>query len=84
MVEEGNLAEVNVGDEFEPGDVVQKSGIYRVIHDNLHTQPHEVTCLYGKVFPRCRGCGRHLRFRLVTAAQHIETHDLFKENVRGA
>jgi hypothetical protein len=76
------MAEANVGDEFEPGDVVPKSGIYRVIHDQ-HTQPHEVTCIYGNLFPRCRGCGDP-RFRLVAAAQHIETHDLFKEIVRGA
>jgi hypothetical protein len=82
MVDKGNMAEVNVGDEFEPGDVVPKSGIYRVIHDLGHTQPHEVTCIYGKRFPPCHGCGHHPRFRLVTAAQHIETHDLFKEIVR--
>ena len=84
MVDKGNMAEVNVGDEFEPGDVVPKSGIYRVIHDLGHTQPHEVTCIYGKRFPTCHGCGHHPRFRLVTAAQHIETHELFKEIVRSA
>ena len=83
MVDKGNMAEVNVGDEFEPGDVVPKSGIYRVIHDHRHAQQHEVTCIYGNVFPRCHGCGGP-RFRLVTAAQHIETHDLFKEIVRSA
>jgi hypothetical protein len=83
MVEEGNMAEVNVGDEFEPGDVVPKSGIYRVIHDR-HAQPHEVTCIYGKVFPPCYGCGHHLRYRLVTASQHSETHELLKESVGSA
>jgi hypothetical protein len=77
------MAEANVGDEFEPGDAVPKSGIYRVIHDH-HTQPHEVTCIYGKVFLPCHVCGQHSRFRLVTAAKHIERHDLFKEMVRSA
>jgi hypothetical protein len=75
------MAEVNVSDDFEPGDVVPKSGIYRVVHNLRHTEPHEVTCIYGMRVPSCRGCGDHARFRLVTAAQHVATHDLFKETV---
>jgi hypothetical protein len=78
------MDEISVSDEFEPGDVVPKSGIYRVIHNLRHTESHEVTCNYGKRFPRCHGCGDRVRFRLVTAALHIETHDLFKEAVRSA
>lgn len=51
-----------IGDIFKPGDVVQHSGIYRVIHDGNHVQPHDVTCVYGKKFPPCKGCGPHPRF----------------------
>jgi hypothetical protein len=67
-----------VGDEFEPGDVVPRSGIYLVLHDKQHAEEHEVTCVYGKTFPPCHGCGHHPRFRLVRPAQHIESHKLFK------
>jgi hypothetical protein len=62
----------------KPGDVVQMSGIYRVTHDNNHTQPHDVTCVAGKKFPRCRGC-EEPQFTLANPAQHVETHRLFKK-----
>ena len=52
-------------------------GVYRVVHDSTHSQEHEVTCVYGKKFPPCRGC-RHPRFVLVRAAHHIDTHEHFK------
>ncbi len=62
---------------YKPGDKVERSGIYRVIHDPAHAQPHKVTCVYGKVFPPCRGCA-HPRFMLVRGAQHIEQNEHFK------
>jgi hypothetical protein len=52
-----------IGDIFKPGDSVPASGIYRVIHDPAHAQEHDVTCVYGKKFPPCRGC-KHPRFVL--------------------
>lgn len=67
----------NVGDIFEPGEKCPASGIYLVVHDPTHAQPHEVTCVYGKPFPPCHGC-RHPRFKLVRAAQHIEQNEHFK------
>lgn len=66
-----------IGDEFTPGQPVPHSGIYRVIHDPSHAQEHDVTCVFGKKFPPCRGC-QHPRFVLKKAARHIETHELFK------
>jgi hypothetical protein len=66
-----------VGQEFKPGDIVETSGIYEVEHDRNHVQKHEVTCVYGKRFPPCRGC-QHPRFKLVRPAQHIEQNDNFK------
>ncbi|WP_156427462.1 hypothetical protein [Novosphingobium sp. Fuku2-ISO-50] len=64
---------------YKPGDTVERSGIYRVIHDRNHASPHEVTCVYGKQFPPCNHCGGHPRFELVRAAQHIEHNDHFKK-----
>jgi hypothetical protein len=63
--------------EYKPGDKVEKSGIYKVIHDSHHTPDHEVTCVYGKTFPPCRTC-HHPRFILVRAAQHIDSNEHFK------
>lgn len=56
--------------EFKPGETVPTSGIYKVTHDQAHTQSHEVTCVYNDIFPPCRDC-KHPRFVLVRAAQHI-------------
>jgi hypothetical protein len=66
-----------VGEVFKPGEDVPNSGIYKVVHDPAHTQSHEVTCVYGKRFPPCRGC-KSPRFTLVRAAKHIATHEDFK------
>ena len=69
-------------EEFKPGDKVRASGIYDVIHDKLdgddHAQPHQVTAVYGTIFPPCRGCHGEVRFRLHLAAEHIEAHGHFK------
>lgn len=67
-----------IGDVFKPGDKAPNSGIYKVTHDSGHAQAHEVTCVYGKTFPPCNGCGQHPRFTLIRAAHHVETHDQFK------
>jgi hypothetical protein len=69
---------VSVGDIFKPGDKVQQSGIYTVLHDTVHIKNHEVTCVYGKKFPPCNHCGGKVRFKLAHAAIHIENHEQFK------
>jgi hypothetical protein len=69
----------DIGREFKPGDTVPVSGIYKVIHDESHSQPHDVTCVKGKKFPPCRDCD-HPIFVLKYKAHHIETHELFKHN----
>lgn len=66
-----------IGEEFRPGEKVPHSGIYLVTHDTEHLAPHDVTCIFGKTFPPCRGC-HHPRFKLVRAAHHVETHEAFK------
>lgn len=67
----------HLGDLFRSGDRVQHSGIYRVVHNPEHEEPHEVTCLYGKRFPQCRCC-EHARFMLVRGAESIDTVVYFK------
>ena len=64
--------------EYKPGDTVEHSGVYRVVHDRNHAEPHEVTCVYGKKFPPCNHCGHHPRFVAVKLAQHIEHNEHFK------
>ena len=68
----------NVGDQFKPGQDVPTSGIYKVVHDRYHAQEHEVTCVRGKEFPPCNHCSHGVRFVLVRAAHHIDTHEYFK------
>jgi hypothetical protein len=70
-----------LGDVFKSGDRVLNSGIYRVVHDPAHEEPHEVTCLYGKRFPRCRAC-EHARFMLVRGAESIDSNGHFKTDLR--
>jgi hypothetical protein len=64
--------------EYKPGQEVERSGIYKVVHDNYHAQDHEVTCVFGKRFPPCHHCGPSVRFLLVRAAQHIDSNEYFR------
>lgn len=72
LLEAGITAQV-----FTPGDKVARSGIYRVTHDTVHRQEHEVTCVAGEHFPPCNDCGPHPRFVLKYHAQHVRTHENF-------
>lgn len=67
----------STGDVFKPGQTVEASGVYTVVHDRNHLQSHDVTCVYGKPFPPCRGCGSSVRFRAKCLAQHIASNDSF-------
>ncbi len=66
------------GRSFKPGDKVERSGIYNVTHDKGHTKRHQVTCVFGKIFPPCRKCGHGVEFELAQGAQHIEHNEHFK------
>jgi hypothetical protein len=68
----------SIGDTFKPGQKVEASGIYDVIHDPAHDK-HQVTCVYGDSFPPCNHCGHHVRFRLAVAATHVNNHEHFKK-----
>jgi hypothetical protein len=67
-----------MSDTYQSGDKVKKSGIYAVLHDGAHAEKHEVTCVAGRTFPPCHGCGEEVRFTLVRAAHHITKHEHFK------
>ena len=64
---------------FKPGQKVEKSGIYKVVHDSQHTKEHEVTCVYGETFPPCNHCGPHPRFQLIRHTQHVYQNEHFKQ-----
>jgi hypothetical protein len=65
--------------EYKPGDAVEHTGVYRVVHADSHAQEHEVTVLYGKRFPPCNRCGQQPRFYPVRLAHHIEGHEHFEK-----
>lgn len=65
-------------DAFKPGDIVPKSGIYRVVHDLEHRKEHEVTVVKGETFPACYHCGKHPRFTAVRLASYVKNHEHFK------
>ena len=64
-------------EQHKPGDKVPHSGIYKVVHDTVHKEEHEVTAVLGEPFPPCNACGDHPRFTLIRAAHHIKTHKHF-------
>jgi hypothetical protein len=66
-----------VGATFKPGEKVPHSGIYDVVHDPVHAQRHQVTCVYDDRFPPCNHCGDHVRFRLAVKAIHVTHNDNF-------
>lgn len=60
-----------VEDVYRPGEQVPQAGIYQVTHYQ-HRLPHEAVIKPGQVFPHCRVCGGHVRFRLMRSASPIE------------
>ncbi len=63
---------------YKPGQIVERSGIYKVVHDTTHPRVHEVTCIKGKRFPPCVRC-EHPTFELVHEAIHIDEDEYFKK-----
>lgn len=55
------------GDDHPPGEVCTQGGIYQAIH-HAHRVPHKVLVRKGDLFPRCKGCGEAVRFRLIKQA----------------
>jgi len=57
---------VSSGDDLLilPGALCSRGGIYQAIHRE-HRAPHRTLVRMGDTFPRCRGCGEEVRFRLI-------------------
>jgi hypothetical protein len=66
---------------FSPGDKVEWTGVYKVIHAYEHVPSHHVTVLYGDRFPPCVTCIEKVRFELAVSALHVNAHALFKHSV---
>ena len=47
-----------------PGALCSQGGAYHAIHHE-HREPHKVLVRVGDTFPRCKGCGEAVRFRLI-------------------
>jgi hypothetical protein len=67
------------GKIFLPGVPVPETGIYEVIHDRGHREPHEVVMHRGDPFPPCDQCDMRVRFKLVRTAPYIFDDDDFVE-----
>jgi hypothetical protein len=65
-------------DSFRAGVEVPFSGIYRVFHGQGHLQPHCVTLVAKKFFPRCSTCGGFVHYELIFDAPWIGTHEMFR------
>jgi hypothetical protein len=59
----------NSSKKLVPGELVPKSGIYRVTHDS-HRLMHEATLLKNDRFPVCKQCGQQVRFELLRAVKN--------------
>jgi hypothetical protein len=62
---------------FRTGEMVPKSGIYRVTHLR-HRLPHEVTLLAGQNFPRCSRCKSAVQFQAVRYARAVNSDPTFR------
>jgi len=68
--------------EFQPGERVEFTGIYDVIHDKIdgehHAHNHQVIATAGRVFPRCKACHEWVRFQLAEEAQDLDNNPQFE------
>ena len=62
---------VSSGDDLLiSGALCSQSGIYQVIHRE-HRAPHRALVRVGDIFPRCKGCGEAVRFRLIKQVSEL-------------
>jgi len=66
-----------MADAFHAGQTVPFTGVYKVVHERQHSQPHYVTAVHGELFPGCLECSHHVQFELVVSAVHMKAHPLF-------
>lgn len=54
---------------YEPGDLVELSGIYAICHGD--GSRHTVALIRGNRFAGCECCGAQVRYRLIRSAPYI-------------
>jgi hypothetical protein len=74
----GGEAGGGVADEFHAREECKQSGVYTAVHEPQHTPDHDVTVLYGHVFPRCGHHGCNPKFVLAMAGQNVNSNNWFK------
>jgi hypothetical protein len=67
-----------VAEEYHSRDECRQSGVYRAVHEPQHTPDHDVTVLFGRIFPRCSHHGCNPKFVLMTPGQNIHSNNWFK------
>ena len=65
---------------FGSGDRAPHSGIYGVFHGSgcKVRQVEHVTCMRGRKFPVCAGCGSQAKFTLEQSANHPSEHSTLR------
>jgi hypothetical protein len=66
-----------VREEFQSGQAVPCSGIYKAAHAARHQPPHYVIALDGDTFPACRECCEGVRFQLALYVTYIKRDPQF-------
>jgi len=61
-----------------PGELIEHSGIYEICHQDEDRAT--VILMRNTIFPYCRRCGEHVRYKLVQAVPHISEDDDFRED----
>jgi hypothetical protein len=67
-----------VAEEYRARKVCKQSGVYRAVHEPPHTPDHDVTVIYGHIFPRCSHHGCNPKFVMVAAGQNVASNNWFK------
>ncbi len=67
-----------MADEYRAREVCKQSGVYRAVHGASHAPDHDVTVIYGHIFPRCSHHGCEPTFVLVAAGQNVTSNNWFK------
>jgi hypothetical protein len=66
-----------VREEFQAGQAVPCSGIYKAAHAARHQASHYVVALDGDTFPACRECTDGVRFQLALYVTYIKLDPQF-------
>lgn len=61
---------------LRPGQVVEISGVYTVIHTD-HVPPHYVTAVQGDTLPACLECFEEVRFEIVLPCSPVHADPRF-------